>query len=93
MSLIGFTDWKAAGVFKHPKAKMFFAPDHAQVVAKAWGAAKMNQRIGKALFKFIKLAQAWIAIEPVKEKAAVKKLYLAMLSGEVDPSKGYIVQV
>lgn len=91
MSLIGFTDWEAAGVFKHPNAKMFFAPDQAQVVAKAWGAAKMNQRIGKALFKFIKLAQAWIAIEAIQGNTDIKKLYLAMLGGKVDPSKGYIV--
>jgi len=92
MSLIGFTDWEAAGVFKHPNAKMFFAPDHAQVVAKAWGAVKLNQRIGKSLFKFIELAQAWIEIEPIKGKADIKKLYLAMLGGKIDPSKGNIVQ-
>jgi len=92
MSLIGFTDWQSTGAFKHPKAKMFFAPDSIQTLSKKWGAAKMNQRMGKALYQFINKAKNWTEVVPVTEYKDLKKLYLQVLKGDVDPSKGYIVR-
>lgn len=92
MSLIGFTDWQSTGAFKHPKAKMFFAPDSIQVLSKKWGAPKMNQRMGQSLYQFIKKAKNWTEVVPVTEYKEVKKLYLQVLKGDVDPSKGYVIR-
>lgn len=89
-SLIGFTDWQSAGLFKHPKAAMFFAPDERDLMAKQLGGAVLNQRLGKTLFQFIQEAKKWMELEYV-DKSDVKQLYLDMLNGKIDPSKGCLV--
>ena len=54
--------------------------------------SKMNQRMGKALYQFINKAKNWTKVVPVTEYKDLKKLYLQVLKGDVDPSKGYIVR-
>ncbi len=92
MSLIGLTDWKARKGAKIPVAKLFFAPDHIQHRYKTWGAEKTNLLLSKGLFAFIQSAQSWIELEYVEGQDNIKNLYLGMLKGKVDPSKGYIVR-
>lgn len=93
-ALIGLTDWKAYNPFKQiPVAKFFFAPTHIQNKYKEWGAEKTNLLLGKAMFGFIKDAEKWIELTYINDEAALSDLYLGMLNGEIDPSKGYIVEL
>ena len=89
-SLIGFTDWQKAGLFQHPKASMFFAPDQSELFSKEWGGEVLMQRIGQAMFGFTKQAMNWLEITTTP-KLEIEELYLDVLNGKVDPSKGYLI--
>ncbi|NER16447.1 DUF2855 family protein [Spongiivirga citrea] len=93
-SLIGLADWKSAGDMKKvPNSKFFFAPDYATKLFTKIGPDKANQLINDAQEKFTELAQNWMHLEFVNFEAGIKKLYLDILQGKVDPSKGYVVLV
>ena len=94
VSLIGLTDWKSEKAFREiPQAKFFFAPSHAQQKYQQWGIEQTNAQISSGLGEFIKDAQNWIELDFIQTLDAVQELYLGMLDGRVDPSKGYIVQI
>ena len=94
VSLIGLTDWTSGKTFKRiPVAKFFFAPNHAQKKYKEWGVPQTNQRIAKALSDFIADAKNWMELAPVANWEALADLYDNMLKGQVDPRKGYLVQI
>ena len=94
VALIGLTDWKSEKQFKEiPVAKFFFAPTHIQNKYQEWGAEKTNLLLGKALHDFVNDAVNWIELTYIKDQQSLTDLYLNMLKGIVDPSKGYIVQI
>ncbi len=93
VSLIGLTDWTSGKEFKEiPVAKFFFAPSHAQQRYQEWGAEVANARISEGLHQFIEDASHWIEIVKMNGQDDVKNLYIDMLKGKVDPSKGYIIR-
>lgn len=93
-ALIGLTDWKSYNPSKQiPVAKFFFAPTHMQNKYKEWGPEKTNLLMGKNMQAFITDASAWIDLVFVDNKNDVAELYINMLKGEIDPSKGYIVKI
>ena len=93
-ALIGLTDWQSYNPFKQiPVAKFFFAPTHIQNKYKEWGAEKTNLLMGQNMQAFISDAEKWIDLVFVDNKNDLAELYLNMLKGEIDPSKGYIVRV
>lgn len=93
-SLIGLADWKSAGDMKQvPNSKFFFAPDYATKLFQKLGPDVANEQINKTQENFTELAQNWIDLKFVHFEAGIKDLYLNMLDGKVDPSKGYVVLV
>lgn len=93
ISLIGITDWQAGKQFRDiPVAKFFFAPTYAQKMQKAWGLENMQIRLSKGLRKFVEDAQRWIQITYIDKHKEVEELYQDMLTGNVDPSKGFVVR-
>lgn len=92
ISKIGLTDWSAGSLDNNiPVAKFFFAPTFAQAFFEEHGAKVANGMIVKSLFQFIETAKNWIEIESIDSYSKVEQLYLEMLGGKVNPSKGYIV--
>ena len=93
-ALIGLTDWRSYNPFKKiPVAKFFFAPTHIQNKYKEWGAEKTNMLLGKAMFGFVQDAEKWIELTYINDEASLADLYLNMLNGDINPSKGYIVEI
>ena len=94
VSLIGYTDWSAEKEFKKvPNSKFFFAPTFAQIKYQEWGVEKTNQIIAEQLSIFTKEASEWLTIEFIDDNNDLTRLYLEMLQGKVDPSKGNIVKI
>lgn len=75
-----------------PKPTLFFAPDHAVSFFKEHGTAEGGKLVGKAWHAF--LSDAADTVEIVKHSGleAARDVYLKMLSGSVDPSKGIVVE-
>lgn len=92
ISLIGLTDWSAEKEFKSiPNSNFFFAPSFAQILYEKWGMEKANQTIAQELANFTKDASGWVTLVEVNSMEELSKLYLELLGGKVDPSKGYLV--
>ncbi len=93
-ALIGLTDWKSYNPFKQiPVAKFFFAPTHIQNKYKEWGAEKTNLLLGKAMHGFIGDVEKWIELTYINDEVSLAGLFANMLKGDIDPSKGYIVNL
>lgn len=94
IALIGLTDWKAQKQEKTiPVAHFFFAPTHIQNRYKEWGAVETTLRLAKEMSDFIQVAQHWMELTYATNPAALSALYGNMFRGQVDPRKGWIVQV
>ncbi len=90
---VGLTDWSSANMeSKIPVARFFFAPTYAQGFFKKHGPAKGNEITTKALYSFIETASKWIDLEYLSTFEDLQSTFTAMISGKVDPSKGYIIK-
>ena len=93
-SMIGLTDWKSdRSKIKVPNAKFFFAPHVAMEFGKKWGQQELWKQIGKALQNFIVNSSKWIKIERIHNHDDLASLYDDMVSGKVDPTIGYLVEI
>ena len=93
-SMIGLTDWQSDRTkIQVPNAKFFFAPHVAMEFGKQWGQKELWARIGKSLQGFIMVANKWITIEKINDHEALSNLYNDMVSGKVDPTIGYLVEI
>ncbi|MEM6965256.1 MAG: DUF2855 family protein [Bacteroidota bacterium] len=91
VSLIGIADWSAEKEFRSiPNSNFFFAPAFAQIIYEKWGVEKANQVIAEEFANFTKDASSWVTLEEINSMEALSKLYLQLLGGKVDPSKGYL---
>ncbi len=94
ISLVGIADWQASKDFKDiPNSALFFAPSEAKKKYNEWGIAVTNQKVAEALFVFIEEMKKFIDIHHLTEAAQVSEVYQQMISGSLDPSKGYIVKL
>ena len=93
VSKIGLTDWKGEiQSFQHPNSKMFFAPTFAQKLFQQLGMQEANHRINTTMGDFLSIASKWLEIFYIDKQAAVSALFNDMLSGHVNPRRGYIVR-
>lgn len=91
---VGLTDWTAASADQNiPVAKFFFAPTYAQTFFKKHGPEEANSIINDHLFAFIDTSKQWINIEYIKDFESLQSTFISMINGDVDPSKGYIVNI
>lgn len=92
ISKIGLTDWSAASMEeKIPVAKFFFAPTYAQAFFEKHGAKSANGMIVKTMFSFIQQAKQWIEIGHIHTYPDLEKQYSNMLSGKMNPGRGWLV--
>ncbi len=88
---VGLTDWSKASLqSKIPVAKFFFAPTFAQIFFRKHGVLKGQEIVTKALNSFILTAKIWIDLEYLHSFEDLQSTFVAMINGNVDPSKGYI---
>ena len=75
-----------------PKPTLFFAPDHAVALFKEHGPAEAAKMVAAAWHDFLAAVDGNIKVETRKGLEAARETYLAMVGGEVDPSKGIVIE-
>ena len=97
--MIGMTHWtemavpEGAGKLPGPKPSFFFAPDRVRKRGKDWGTAKLEERVAAAWRPFAEWAGGWLEVKRISEPDEIKRVYLELLEGEVEPREGTIVEL
>jgi len=97
-ALVGATHIEARSVFGKneplpgPKPQLFFAPDHAVAFFKAHGAEEGGKLVAAAWREFLKAAEGTIAIERHAGLEAARTVFTSMLTGQIDPAKGIVIE-
>ncbi len=97
-ALVGATHIEARSVFggndplPGPKPQLFFAPDHAVAFFKAHGPEEGGRLVAAAWREFLGAADGTIAIERHAGLGAARDVFTAMLSGQIDPAKGIVIE-
>ncbi|BFM15576.1 DUF2855 family protein [Maricurvus nonylphenolicus] len=95
--LVGVSHWDQRGGMSEdvpgPQPQMFFAPSQAEKRLGDWGAEGFQQRLHTQWVGFTGFVSDWMDIEENAGQAAVESIYQKMLSGDVNPSKGYILSL
>lgn len=93
--LVGASHWSQrdgmSGVNAGPTPQLFFAPSQAEKRSKEWGGVKFQQQLAEVWAEFVVFVDGWLEIETHHGGDQVQSIYQKILSGSVDPSKGYIV--
>lgn len=96
---VGATHWQDATVgagdqaLPGPAPAMFFAPSQAQKRIKELGQEGFNARLATAWRDFLVAAADWIDVERASGERALQTVYAAFISGQADPSKGYVLSL
>jgi hypothetical protein len=97
--MIGMTHWtemavpEGAGTLPGPKPSFFFAPDRVRKRGKDWGTAKLEERVAEAWRPFAEWAGGWLEVKRISEPDEIKRVYLELVEGEVDPRAGHVVEL
>lgn len=97
-ALVGATHIEARSVFgggeplPGPKPQLFFAPDHAVAFFKAHGQLEGGKLVAAAWRDFLGAADGTIAIERHAGLGAARDVFVTMLSGQIDPAKGIVIE-
>jgi hypothetical protein len=96
--LVGATHIEARSVFGKseplpgPKPALFFAPDHAVAFFKTHGAKDGGKLVAAAWREFLEAAEGTIAIERHHGLEAARRVFTAMVAGQIDPAKGIVIE-
>lgn len=95
--LVGVSHWDQRGGMSSdvpgPQPQMFFAPSQAEKRLADWGGEGFQQRLHTQWVDFTGFVSDWMEVEEGEGQAAVESIYQKMLSGDVNPSKGYILSL
>ncbi|MBD2841594.1 DUF2855 family protein [Erythrobacter rubeus] len=75
-----------------PKPTLFFAPDHAVAFFKEHGPAEGGKLVAQAWHGFLAAAEGSVEVEKHQGLEAARKTFLEMVGGNVDPSKGIVIE-
>jgi hypothetical protein len=95
--LVGATHIEARSSFHEdadlpgPKPEMFFAPDHFVAFFKEHGPEKGGAMIAEKWHAFLNAVEGTVEIERREGLEAARATFVAMVGGEVDPSKGVVI--
>ena len=95
---IGMTHWdqmaaRGDGKLPGPKPRFFFAPDRIRTRGEDWGTAKLEENVAAAWRPFAEWAGGWLRVEEISGEDEVKRVYLELLEGKIDPRVGHVVQM
>jgi len=97
-ALVGMTHIEARSTFggaeplPGPKPALFFAPDHAVAFFKAHGPEEGGKLVAAAWHEFLKAADGTVAIERHQGLESARAVFSAMVSGQIDPAKGVVIE-
>jgi hypothetical protein len=95
---VGGTHWDDLGSGKGlpgPRPTLFFAPAQAKKRVADWGPAGFQQRLAQAWHGFIAEATdpaaPWLQVERGEGRAAIERVYAALVEGRSDPRAGHVL--
>ena len=95
---VGLTHWDAtpnedgdAAKINRDLSHFFFAPSHAQMRTKQWGAEEFTKRMQEFLAASIAASQAWMQVIEAHGLDALAARYEAMVAGQFTPQEGLII--
>jgi len=80
------------GPMAGPEPILFFAPDHAVALFKDLGQEEAGKQLAASWRKFLGDVDGTVEMEIRQGIDAAREAYLTMLSGNVDPAKGIVIQ-
>ncbi|MBV7266871.1 DUF2855 family protein [Erythrobacter ani] len=75
-----------------PKPTLFFAPDHAVAFFKEHGPAEGGKLVAKSWHGFLAATEGSVAVDKRSGLDAARNTFLQMVGGDVDPSKGVVIE-
>jgi hypothetical protein len=93
--IVGATHWDKVAMGQElpgVQPTLFFAPDQSAKRVAEWGAAGLQQRMGKAWLEFVAPASRWIRVVHGRGAAAIERVYHEVLSGRAKPNEGQVLQ-
>ncbi|HAU22998.1 MAG TPA: DUF2855 domain-containing protein [Erythrobacter sp.] len=75
-----------------PTPTLFFAPDHAVALFKEEGPQAAGQQIAESWHYFLAAVGDTVEIERKQGIEAAREVYLEMVQGKVDPTKGIVIE-
>jgi len=93
---VGGTHWESGGRttdLPGPTPEFFFAPGRMVKRSADWGPAGLQERIGASWREFAKFSEQWMVIQRHAGPEALRKVYLEVLTGGLDPSDGHIISL
>jgi hypothetical protein len=95
--LVGATHWQdsAAGEAElpGPAPSFFFAPDRVRKRSRDWGRTDLGMRVADAWHPFCEWAAGWLDVVRGQGFEAVKRAYLEVLEGRVDPRTAHVLSL
>ncbi|MFG1929145.1 DUF2855 family protein [Mycobacterium sp. NPDC048908] len=89
---VGVTHWTemttGAGQLEGPSPVFFFAPDRIVKRRADWGATQLDRNLAEAWHPFASWSSDWLRVKRVSSEADVRRAYLELLDGNVDPAVG-----
>ena len=73
-----------------PRPAFFFAPDQVNKRTKEWGAEELERRLAQAWRPFMQWTDGWLEVVEGRGGEALRKAYLELLDGNVDPAKAHV---
>jgi hypothetical protein len=96
-SAVGMTHWTQmahdGGALAGPKPVFFFAPDRIKKRGADWGTAQLDHNVAEAWAPFAEWASDWLRVERISSEDDIRRTYLELLDGKVDPTVGTIVDL
>lgn len=93
--LVGLVDWQnQQGEKPLPnKGEFFFAPTRAEKRQQDWGPSGFQQKVGMAWQQFATAVVPMLTVKKHEGPKQLQKLYLDMLTGNIDPMQGNMVRL
>jgi hypothetical protein len=94
--VVGGTHWDKVALGQElpgVQPALFFAPDQAAKRTKEWGAAGLQQRMGKAWLSFVEPASKWIRVVHGRGVADIERVYQDVLAGRAKPDEGQVLSI
>ena len=78
---------------KGPPPEFFFAPARIVKRTQDWGAGGLQERLGDAWHAFADWSETWMTIKRQSGEDALRRVYLEVLNGDLDPSDGHVLSL
>lgn len=94
-SVVGVThqDEEGAQALSGPRTTVFFAPDQMRKRKTDWGRAGLDRAFAEAWHRFTPAVESWVDVVTGAGPEALRKTWLDVLAGEVDPRVGHVVRI